>query len=136
MTDRCILTLIDQEAGKKAMAAAWAYALPHLQQGQRMVVEVRKEKRTDAQNALLWASLTDIANQVEWYGQKLTPEDYKHMLTASLKKQRVVPGVDGNFVVLGLSTSKMTKSELSGLQELVFAFGAERGVKFKPYGDE
>lgn len=118
------------------MDAAWAFALPQLKEGRKLVVEVRKEKRTDAQNALLWASLTDIANQVEWYGQKLSPEDYKHMLTASLKKQRVVPGIDGNFVVLGLSTSKMTKSELSELQELIFAFGAERGVKFKPWGDE
>lgn len=136
MTDRLTLTLHNPEAGKKAMDAAWAFALPQLQEGRKLVVEVRKEKRTDAQNALLWASLTDIANQVEWYGQKLSPEDYKHMLTASLKKQRVVPGIDGNFVVLGLSTSKMTKSELSELQELVFAFGAERGVKFKPWGDE
>ncbi len=74
--------------------------------------------------------LGEIAEQVEWHGQKLTAEDFKHILSASLTKQRVAPGIDGGFVVLGLSTSKMTKAEMSDLQTLIEAFGAERGVKF------
>jgi hypothetical protein len=44
-----------------------------------------------------------------------------------------VPGVDGGFVVLGQSTSKMTKGEMVELIELILAFGAQQGVKF---GDE
>jgi len=41
-----------------------------------------------------------------------------------------VPGLDGSFVVLGLSTSKMTVREMSDLMELVSAFGAQQGVRF------
>jgi hypothetical protein len=38
--------------------------------------------------------------------------------------------VDGGFVVLGSSTSKMTKGEMSELIELAYAFGATHGVEF------
>ena len=51
-----------------------------------------------------WAMLTDISNQVDWYGQKLTPEEWKEVFTAAMKKQKVVPGIDGGFVVCGSST--------------------------------
>jgi hypothetical protein len=98
--------------------------------GQRMVLEIKPSTRSLEQNARLWAMLTDISNQVDWYGRKLTPQDWKHVFTASLKKQDVVPGLDGGFVVLGLSTSKMTKAEMCDLQTLMEAFGAEKGVRF------
>ena len=52
-------------------------------------------------------------------------------MTAALKKQRAVPGIDGGFVVLGSSTRRMTKQEHGELQDLIEAFGAQRGVKFK-----
>ena len=94
------------------------------------VIEQREMTRTLDQNAKMWAVLTDIAKQVEWYGQMLKPEEWKHILSASLKKQKAVPGIDGGFVVLGLSTSKMTVSEMRDLIELSHAFGAERGVDF------
>jgi hypothetical protein len=96
--------------------------------------EVRIKERTRSldQNAALWAVLTDISNQVVWHGQKLSPEDWKHILTAGLKReQRMAPGINGGWVVLGLSTSKMTKSEFSDLLELAHAFGAEQGVRFE-----
>ena len=94
------------------------------------VIEQREMTRTLDQNAKMWAVLTDIAKQVEWYGQMLKPEEWKHILSASLKKQKAVPGIDGGFVVHGLSTSKMTVSEMRDLIELSHAFGAERGVDF------
>jgi hypothetical protein len=79
----------------------------------------------------MWAVLTDLSEQVEWYGQKLTKENWKDVLTASLKRQKVAPGLDGGFVVLGASTSKMTVAEMTELIELAMAFGAEKGVEFK-----
>jgi hypothetical protein len=94
-------------------------------------VEFKASKRTLPQNDRLWAMLTDVSRQVEWYGRKRTPEDWKDMFTASLRKAEVVPGLDsGTFVVLGLHTSKLTKDEFSNLLELIAAFGAERGVTF------
>jgi hypothetical protein len=41
-----------------------------------------------------------------------------------------VPGIEGGFVALGQSTSKMTKAEMSELQTLIEAFGSQQGVKF------
>lgn len=87
--------------------------------------------RTLEQNARLWAMLTEISRQVEWYGNKLSAEEWKDVFTASLRKHRVVPGLDGqSFVVLGMSTRRMTKQEHGELQDLIEAFGVERGVKF------
>lgn len=95
------------------------------------IVTVKEPKRSDAQNRLLWQALTDVSEQVEWYGQYLPNTDWKDIFTASLRKSKVVPGIDaGTFVVTGLHTSTMTKGELSALMDLIFAFGAERGVVF------
>lgn len=94
-----------------------------------MVVEVKPATRSPEQNARLWAMLADISRQVVWHGRKLDSEAWKHVFTAALKKQDVVPNIDGTgFVVLGQSTSKMGKREMSELQELISAFGAERDV--------
>ena len=103
---------------------------PVLLSGQKLHLEIRAEKRSDPQNRLMWARLTELSRQVNWHGQKLTPEDWKDVLTAALRKQRVVPGVDGGFVVLGQRTSQMSKSEMSELLELIGAFGAQQGVEF------
>ena len=94
------------------------------------VIEQREMTRTLDQNAKMWAVLDDISKQVDWYGRKLSPEDWKHVLTASMKKQEAVPGIDGGFVVLGISTKKMTIPEMRDLIELAHAFGAEHGVDF------
>jgi hypothetical protein len=99
-----------------------------------MVCVIKQRTRTLDQNALLWALLTDISKQVNWHGQYLTPEEWKCVMSASLKKQRVVPAVDGGFVVIGQSTSKMGKREMSELCELIQAFGAEHEVKWSEHG--
>lgn len=94
-------------------------------------VEFKHAKRTGEQNDRMWACLTDIARQVEWYGQKLKPDDWKDIFTASLRRARVVPGLDaGSFVPLGMRTSDMSKEEFSDLLELINAFAAEHGVTF------
>lgn len=93
-------------------------------------VTLAEPKRSTQANAAMWAMLTDVSRQVEWYGKKLEPTDWKHIFSAALKKQRVVPGLDGGFVLLGQSTSAMSKSEFSDLLELIAAFGSERGVQW------
>lgn len=130
MTERITLKLWEPVQAYREITGAWPYIKAKLMAGQRLVMTVDQEKRSDEQNRRMWAMLADIARQVEWYGQKLSSEDWKHILSASLKKQRAVPGIDGGFVVLGLSTSKMTKSEMVELQDLIEAFGAQQGVKF------
>lgn len=131
MTERQRFTLWEPvQAHKVLTQQIWPLLKSLLMAGHRMVVEIKPETRTLAQNARLWAMLTDVAKQVNWYGRKLSEEEWKHVFTASLAKQDVVPGIDGGFVVLGKSTSKMTKPEMSELQDLIEAFGAQQGVRF------
>lgn len=109
------------------LIARWARNVP-----EGTTVEFRAPRRSSDQNALMWSLLGQISKQVDWYGQKLTSEDWKDVLTASLRRARVVPGIDaGSFVPLGMRTSQMNKQELAELIELVYAFGAEHGVKFR-----
>lgn len=92
------------------------------------VCTIQQKTRTLEQNALMWALLTDLSNQVDWYGNKLTADEWKDALSASLKKQKAVPGIDGGFVVIGARTSQMGKREMSDLCELILAFGTEHNV--------
>lgn len=132
MAERITMSLYNAQQAHQAIQTAWAHAKGWLMAGDtRLTLEIRPEKRSDAQNRRLWAMLADISAQVDWYGQKLTSEEWKDVLSASLKRTKVVPGLDGGFVVCGQSTSRMTRAEMCELQELMEAFGAQQGVKFR-----
>ena len=94
-------------------------------------VTIGERTRTLDQNAALWPLLGEISRQVDWYGQRLSEEEWKDVFSAALKKQKVVPGLDGGFVVCGQRTSKMGKREFSDLLELIHAFAAERDVELR-----
>jgi hypothetical protein len=126
---RAFLILANESVRERAIR--WIRGLPV---GTR--IEFKAPRRSLDQNALLWTLLGDLSRQVEWYGTHLSSDDWKDVLTASLRKARVVPGIDpGTFVPLGLRTSDMTKAEFSDLLELIRAFGAERGVVFSDEAD-
>lgn len=129
--ERIAIKLYSAVQAHKAIMDAWYHIKPFLVAGHKFTLRIEPETRSVEQNARMWSMLADVANQVEWYGQKLSSEDWKHIFSASLNKQRAVPGLDGGFVVLGKSTSKMTIQEMTELMDLVDAFGAERGVTFK-----
>jgi NinB protein len=94
-------------------------------------VVFQKAKRTLDQNALMWELLGQIAAQIEWCGLKLTPEDYKDIISAGLLGQRTVPNMErSGFVVLGRRTSEMSKQDLSDMIEMCYLFGAQNGVTF------
>ena len=132
MAERITMSLYNAQQAHQAIQTAWHHAKGWLMASDtRLTLEIRPEKRSDAQNRRLWAMLADISAQVDWYGQKLTSEEWKDVFSASLKRTKVVPGLDGGFVVCGQSTSKMTKAEMCELQELITAFGVERGVSFR-----
>lgn len=87
MSARHVLTLANETI--RARAIRWIQGLPV---GTK--VEFKPPSRSLDQNAKLWACLTDVSRQVEWYGQKLTPEEWKDVFSASLRKAKVVPGLD------------------------------------------
>ena len=123
-------TIIIRTDELKARACAIIQALPLEPVIYKVVISEAGSLRTLDQNAKMWAMLTDISRQVEWYGFKLSPEEWKDMITASYKKQKTVPGIDGGFVVLGARTSKMSTKEMADVIEIAYAFGAEKDVKW------
>ncbi|MDU4943931.1 MAG: recombination protein NinB [Mixta calida] len=97
---------------------------------QPLQIIIQEDTRSIAQNRMLWACLRDVSQQVVWYGKKLDSDSWKNIFSASLKGQETVPGINGGFVVLGKSTSKMRVSEMRDLITLIHAFGAEHNVQF------
>lgn len=128
-------TLYNAQQGHKVISDVWPKMKAALMAGHRLVLTIKREQRSSEQNRKMWACLQDIANQVTWHGIKLDPEDWKHVFTASMKRQRLVPGIDGHMVVLGQSTSRMTKEELSELIELIMHFGSEQEVVWSKSDD-
>jgi len=110
--------LVRRQAAAAIQAAPQGYA-----------VTVAPATRSTQQNALLWALLTEVSRRVEWDGRHLSPEDWKTLFSALLRQQDVVDGIDGGLVVLGLSTSKLTKREFGDLLDMILAFCSERGIE-------
>jgi hypothetical protein len=104
-------------------------------------VVVGDQRRSLDQNSRLWAMLTDVSRQVDWMVdgelRKIATEDWKAIFTAALAGQnRMARGLDGGIVMLGTSTSKMSKATMTELQDLIQAFGDERGIQWSDYAEE
>ena len=135
MSDRISLTLRDPQTGHAELVKAWELAKAMLHAGHRLTLEVKKATRSAEQNSLFWSLLADLSKQCEWAVDgrmvKLSPEEIKHILTASLKRhQRMARGIDGCLVVLGQSTSRMTVAEMAELITLGHAYGDSQGVRW------
>ncbi len=125
--DGVTLKISDSEGLIRVMSQVWELAARGLKGGP-VVISLGREKRSLDQNAKMWPMLGDVSKQVEWHGQHLSPEDWKHVFSAAQNQQRAVPGIDGGFVVLGQSTSRLDRSRFAELIEIIYAFGAEQGV--------
>jgi hypothetical protein len=115
--------------------ATVASIVAKLEKGWR--VEVKPPARTLPQNDRLWATLTDVSEQHRHNGIALSPADWRLVFLdaywrARGEELRLVPNLDGTgFVPLsGRSTSDLTVPEMTEFLEMVYAFGAERGVVF------
>lgn len=125
MSFKCVIPVGDHDSRRQVADMAWSVP-------PGTTVRFQKDKRSLAQNDAMWVRLTEISEQVKWHGQYLTPEDWKNMFTAALLKCEPVPGLDnGTYVLVGMSTSRMTVGQMSNLIELINAFAAEHGVESK-----
>jgi len=89
---------------------------------------IKKNRRSVSQNSMMWALLGDISDQVEWHGQRLSKKDWKWIFTAAIRKQRMVPGIEGGMVYLGEPTSGMSKQEMADMLDLIMSFGNDHDV--------
>ncbi len=133
---RQTIVLRDAQTGYTAFSALWNQAKPFLLAGHRLVVTVKPETRSDAANRLLHATLSDIARQIEWAGKKRDVDVWKRLLTAAWMRARgesveLLPAADDNGVdIVFRHTSQLSRAECSELQEYVYAWGVEHGVRF------
>lgn len=107
--------------------------------GEDFDVEVREPKRTLDSNACMWATLADIARQVEWPHTKggewkiglMGSDSWKAVLTAAFEQEtKQAQGIGGGTVMLGARTSQYSRRKMGELLEFVHAWGAEKGVKW------
>lgn len=129
------LTIVAGTDLRPKMARAWELACRMFEEaaddkGLKVTIQTASLRNLN-QNAAMWAALTDISEQADWHGIKLSPDEWKDVFSASLRKTKVVPNLDGTgFVILGQRTSDMSIREMGELLELIHAFGAEKGVRF------
>lgn len=98
-------------------------------------VKLSEPKRTKAQNDRMWATLTDLSEQVMWHGQRYDKEDWKDLITVLNKQvnggaQRSAVGLGGGIVYFGERTSKMRVKQIADVIECAHWFGSQNGVKF------
>lgn len=135
MAERITMSLYNAQQAHQAIQAAWHHAKGWLMAGDtRLTLEIRPEKRSDAQNRLLHACLSEISKQVEWAGAKRDVDTWKRLLTAAWLRARgegveVLPAIDGHGIdVVFRHTSKLTKAECAELSEFVMAWAAEHDI--------
>jgi hypothetical protein len=92
------------------------------------VAEVREPKRTLEQNDRLWALLTKISI-AKPMGRMHTPEDWKCIFMAACGWDVMfLEGLDGRPFPAGFRSSRLTKSQMSTLQDFIEAWAAEQGL--------
>lgn len=126
-----------QQAHKDLANVVWPAIKGQLLAGGRpLTVEVREEKRSDAENRLLHVMLQHISKTIEWAGKKRDVETWKRLLTAAWCRARneqveLLPALDGHGVdIVFRRTSMLTRSECADLISFIFAWGAENDIVF------
>ena len=125
-----------QQAGRD-LPRVWEWCKAALMAGHTLVLEVKHETRSDAQNRLLHSRIGDVARQLEWFGSRRDMGVWKRLLTAAWLRTRgeaveLLPAIDGHGVdVVFRHTSKLTRAECAELSDYVLAWGDERGVVWR-----
>lgn len=136
--DRITVALWNPVQGYQQLLQVWQWAKAMLVAGHRLVLELRPETRSDAQNRLLHSRINDIRKQLQWAGKRWDTEDWKRLLTAAWCRAHkegaeMVPAIDGHgFDVLYRRTSKLSRRECADLSEFIMAWGSEQGVQWCP----
>lgn len=92
------------------------------------VVKISEAKRTNDQNAKLWAMLSDVS-RAKPNGLRHVPETWKNLfMHACGHAVRFEVGLDGQPFPVGFSSSKLTVSQMSELIEFIYAWCADKNV--------
>ena len=94
------------------------------------VVKVSAAKRSDDQNAKMWAMLSDIS-RAKPEGRMHIPEVWKCVFMAALGHEvKFEMGLDNQPFPIGFRTSRLTKPEMSDLIEFIYAYASKHNIKW------
>ena len=101
------------------------------------VVNVALAKRTDDQNAKMWAMLSDVVRAAP-EGRQWNAETWKAAFMHSLGHQvQFAEGLDGSGPFpLGFRTSRLNKRQMADLITVILEYGDRHGVQWsEPHPD-
>lgn len=91
-------------------------------------VTVKEAKRSDDQNAKMWAMLNDISRHKPG-GRESSPEDWKILAMHMCGHEcRFIHGLEGDVVPAGFRSSHLSVKQMATLITWLYAFGAEHDV--------
>jgi hypothetical protein len=128
-------------------SSLWAsYIRPTLTAGQRLVVEVKPERKSRDQEKKYHSMLADLSEQWELHGRKWDEESMKRLCVDQFRRDtakdpdlgplwedmgtvEMAPSIDGGGIVaLGWQTRRFPKKLASAFVEWLYALGAEVNV--------
>lgn len=125
---RALVVLSGAEA--RAKAARWVAGCS---MGTR--VEFKGPKRTLPQNDRMWLILTEVSEQLNWFGQKYSPDEWKDYFMHAYRGEKWMPFEDGGMIPIGRATSQLSTGEHSEFCALMEAFCARHTVRL-PWDEE
>jgi hypothetical protein len=126
------VVLRNPEQAHAAFVRLWQTIKSCIASGQAIAITAKEESRSLAQNSLLHALLTEIAETRDWAGSRRSVECWKRLFVASWCRAKgesveVLPALDGNGIdVVFRRTSEMSKAEVSDLVEYIHAWHAQQ----------
>jgi len=98
------------------------------------VLVLQEPTRTVRQNALLHSLFSQIADQAEFHGRRLTPTQWKSLIISAHAVATgigadMVPGLEGEWVNLRESSAQMGVKRLNSLIEYTLAWAADNDIR-------
>lgn len=99
-----------------------------------------KEMLTEQQRKILNAACGDLAAQINWHGQKLSKDDFRHLIAGTVLGWRMMPAYDrgegaAGFIMLGGSSLDLSKDQCIDAITMAFLLGddpSSQGLKSPP----
>lgn len=97
-------------------------------------------RMTDAQRRMLNAVCGDLSKQIKWHGNRLTKDDFRHLISGTMLGWRMMPAIDrgegaAGFIMLGGSSLSLSRTQARDAITCALHIGdhpEEQGLKCKP----
>lgn len=100
-------------------------------------LEPWEEMLSTQQRKILNAACGDLADQIVWHGNRLSKDDWRHMIAGTILGWRMMPAIDRGegapgFIMLGGSSLSLTKQACIDAITMAFHLGddpSSQGLK-------